>query len=187
MAVQRNFKFKNSTLVRDFGGSLAKGNPKTARPIAVRAPMHFVFRSTLATGRRSFLNFDRKIQALIRTQASRFSVRVYDIANAGNHLHCLFLITTRRTFAAFMSAITGLIARMVVRAERGRAWKLTALQKFWDARPFSRILTWGRDYRRCRKYLAINRVEMRAFDRLSAREIVKRMSAGGLTGKNYYF
>ena len=154
-----------------FGGSNLKSNPKTARPIALKSTMHLIMRSSFATGSRSFLNRADGIAAVIELQARRFGIRVYDLANAGNHLHLVIKVPSRRAFRGFLRAVTGLIARKVLGAERGSAWKGT---KFWDARPFTRIVAWGRDYTQLRNYLFLNRVEAIGFDRLSAKVLVAR-------------
>src|SRR6476659_6927628 len=126
----------------EFGGSALKGNAREERPISTKRPMHLVMRSTLARGDKSFLNRSRarKIEELVRRLAKDKNVKVYRYANSGNHLHLLVLSASRRGFKAYVRALSGLIARLTLGVERGRALGV----KFWDARPFTRIVEWGR-------------------------------------------
>lgn len=108
---------------RDFGGSLIKGNPREARPLSVKRPMHLVLRSTLARGELSFLRGKRarKIRELVTRTGSNHDVRVYRYANSANHLHLIILPKSRKAFNAFIRSISGLIARLTLGVERGRA------------------------------------------------------------------
>lgn len=165
--------------IKDFGGALIKGNPREARPVSTKRPMHLVMRSTLARGERSFLRPARakQIKDLVQRTSQRHGVKVYRFANSGNHLHLIVLPRSRDGFNAFIRAISGLIARLTLGVERGRAMGL----KFWDARPFTRVLEWGRDYRQACKYLAQNILEALGFIEYKPRAGVKTASARAKT------
>ena len=141
-----------------FGGSLLKGNPRGPRPIAPKTPLHLVVRSTRARGARSFLApaRARKIERLVFRLGRKLEVRVYRYANSGNHLHLLVRPRTREGFHAYTRALTGIIARLTLGAERGRA-KHTP---FWDKRPFTRIVEWGRDFIGVAHYVENNTVQV---------------------------
>lgn len=147
--------------IKDFGGSLIKGNPREQRPISMKRPLHLVMRSSLAKGERSFLNPRRSriIRELVHRSAKEHGVKVYRYANSGNHLHFILLPVSRTAFMRFIRSISGVIARMTLGVQRGKALGL----KFWDARPFTRILEWGRDYRRACDYLKQNILEALGF------------------------
>jgi REP element-mobilizing transposase RayT len=164
--------------VKEFGGSLVKGNPREARPIAVKRPMHLVMRSSSATGEFSLLRpvRSRKIEAAVLRLAQHSGVRVYRFANSGNHLHLVILPRSRQAFQAFLRAATGLIARITLGVERGRALG----KKFWDARPFTRIIEWGREFRTVAAYVARNKLEALGFIPYQPRkQKSKRPSATG--------
>jgi REP element-mobilizing transposase RayT len=202
---------------KSFGGVLSpvsgkewKSNPKTARPVAVRQAMHLVLRSSLARNERSMLLHDRTIQRVLRRLAKRFGIRLYDIANSGNHLHLILRLPHRQALTPFLKAATGLIARIVLRVERGHAWTDRPLHRqghattprtgkssrsrgteglasqknsatqltssgpqacstrqtragFWDARPWSRIVSFGPDFKRLKDYLMLNRADLTGF------------------------
>jgi REP element-mobilizing transposase RayT len=145
---------------KSFGGAhLKNSHAKTARAIACKKPMHLVMRSSLAKGARSFLHRDRELRALFEKQAKLFGVRIYRFANAGNHLHLIVMPRSRMAFKNFLRAVSGLTARAVLGAERGSPHT----ESFWDQRPFTRILEWGRDFVNVKAYLLQNALEAIGF------------------------
>ncbi len=177
-----------------FGGSQHKSNPKTARPLSTKEAIHVVMRSTRATGQRSFLLHAKSIERILKKQAKACGVNLYDLANAGNHLHMVIRVPSRRLYMRFMRSSSGLIARVVLGKERGRAqgttnesvsnevpkppeFSRTKKIKFWDARPFTRIVAWGKAYKTLKNYLKLNRVETLGIERLSARDMFAKIEA----------
>lgn len=116
--------------------------------------MHLVLRSSRATGPQSFaLKRHRKaIAGLVLGQAAQWGVKIDQFANVGNHLHLLVRLSNRRTYKPFICAVTGGIAAIVTRGE-----KLAG--KFWDYRPFSRIVFGQRGYLTIRDYISVNQFE----------------------------
>jgi REP element-mobilizing transposase RayT len=147
--------------VKEFGGTALRGNAREARPISIKKPMHLVMRSTLATGERSFLRAKRarKIENLVHKLGKEMGVKVYRFANSGNHLHFIVLPSSRKAFAAYIRAISGLIARLSLGVERGRAKGV----KFWDAKPYTKIIEWGREFKFVCNYLLQNTLEALGF------------------------
>jgi hypothetical protein len=160
-SVQPLFPQFDGLNLRQFGGSLLKGNPKHARPISTKRPLHLVMRSSLAKGSHSFLagSRARRVHQIVHQTGAKLGVKVYRYANSGNHLHIIVLPRSRQAFHAYIRAISGLIARTTLGVERGKKLGL----KFWDARPFTRIVEWGRDYRRSCAYLMLNTLEAIGF------------------------
>jgi REP element-mobilizing transposase RayT len=147
--------------VKEFGGSSLKGNAHEQRPIAVKRSIHLVMKSSLARGEQSFLSKKRakRIEDLIYRQGNLHGVKVYRFANSGNHLHLLIQPISRKAFLKYVRAISGLIARITLGAKKGKALGL----KFWDARPFTRIIEWGRDFRNVCNYVLQNTLEAIGF------------------------
>jgi len=147
--------------VKKFGGSSLRGNAREQRPIAVKRPIHLVMKSSRAQGEHSFLSKKRarRIEDLVHRQGRLHGVQVYRFANSGNHLHLVIKPVSRKAFQKYVRAISGLIARITLGAEKGKALGL----KFWDARPFTRIIEWGRDYRNVCNYVLQNTLEALGF------------------------
>jgi REP element-mobilizing transposase RayT len=146
-----------------FGGSLLKGsNPKEKRPVSTKHPMHIVLRSSHTKGGRSFLSQrnSKVIDRIIKNHARRWGLRLYRYENVGNHIHLLVKTSHRAYLKGFLRSITGLIARHMMGAERGSGKAI----KFWCARPFSRIVTWGRDYKSVLSYFEKNQLQALGFN-----------------------
>lgn len=157
----RNLQLFNDSVPRLFGGSLLKGNPKQARPLSTKHAIHLVLKSHRAYGQNSLLherNCER-VSRIVHHQAKQRSIRIYHFVNVGNHLHVVIRIQSKsivcgkQEFHSFIRAISGLIARQVLKAERNSAKNV----QFWVARPFSRLITWGRDYNFVTRYMGKNR------------------------------
>jgi len=121
--------------------------------------------SSKARGEKSFLlNKERirKIEKVVRTQAQKFGVEIYRYANVGNHLHMLIKASYRKGFIAFLRTITGLIARIALDAEKGKA-KLNDTSRFWDQRPWTRILSTWTEFKNVKKYVEQNFNEAMGF------------------------
>ncbi len=151
---------------KEFGGALLKkSHAKKARPVAIKKTMHVTLRSSKARGVNSFrLNKNRilRIEKVVRAQAQRFGVEIFRYANVGNHLHMLVKASYRKGFLAFLKAISGIIARIALGAEKGKA-KLKEASPFWDQRPWTRVLFTWTEFKNVKKYVEQNFNEAMGF------------------------
>jgi hypothetical protein len=65
-----------------------------------------------------------------------------------------------------------LIARLILKAEKGASKSI----QFWDKRPFTRILEWGKDFNVISSYLLQNILEALGFIPYKPRKKVLRLS-----------
>lgn len=160
----------------EFGGTRLRGNARESRPLALKRPVHLVMKSSLAHGDKSFLNTARKsaIEQLLYRLGKQKGVKVYRYANSGNHLHLLILPSSERAYRAYIRAVAGVIARITMGAERGRALG----KKFWDAKPFTRIVEWGRDFSGVCDYILQNTLEALGFIPYQPRKYKKVRNLG---------
>src|SRR5438309_1733231 len=95
----------------EHGGDVGCGCRKVARPISTRRPMHLVLRSSRAIGAWSLRRPKTEvgIRMTIRTLARRYGVRVYELANACNHVHLVVRTRSRPGFHAFLRAFAGIV------------------------------------------------------------------------------
>lgn len=161
-----------------FGGKLLKGNAKIKRPLSTKHALHLVLKSERAMGQNSMLQRRnaRPIEQILRVQGQKCGVKIDRFVNVGNHLHLVIRITNRELYKKYIRAVTGLIARHVLRKQRGVAdARLKSSQKFWAARPFTRLIQWGKDFKRVSQYLNKNRNQALfvawGFDLLDAQDI----------------
>lgn len=185
------------TTKSDYGGDLlrTRAGRRHGRPVSTRETMHLVLRSTKARGDWSFLRDKNNfaVRQIIAKFAAKYGVRVLSNANAGNHLHLQIKLTNRFSYPSFIRAITGAIAMSISgcshwkNAKSGENLATKSLarndqpsnkapakrEKFWDARPFTRIAKSFAEFRNLREYVRLNEVEAMGFSRREARELVE--------------
>jgi REP element-mobilizing transposase RayT len=140
----------------EHGGDVRLGKRKITRPLDAKKPLHIVLRSSRARREWSMLrpSLASRIAATARRLARRHDVRLYRYANVGNHIHILGQARSRKAFQAFLRGFAGVAARIVTGARRGMS-----VDRFWDRLAYSRIVSWGREYRAVRAYVRQNEEE----------------------------
>ncbi|MEQ1876774.1 MAG: transposase [Bdellovibrionia bacterium] len=141
-----------------FGGSLdKKSHAKTARPISTKHAIHLVLRSSKAKGARSFLYNPHRsnVDRLIRKFCDRYGVKLYMLGFGYNHIHFQIRVTNRFTWKPFIRGLTAAIAMSVTGTAKTRALK----EKFWDNRPWTRVMDWGKAYWAANRYMIMNEME----------------------------
>ena len=167
------FLMNQSNLKSSFGGSLVKSHPKSARPISTKDFMHVVLKSKQAQGPYSFLRCERSLLFLLRKLACDMNVALTDVVVMGNHIHLSLKVKSRRAFSNYLRAATGLIARKVLGAEKHSPSSLT---KFFEGRPFSRIVASGKKcWRVLARYFELNRLEKCGFSKSESRVLNLRL------------
>ena len=123
-----------------------------------------MLKSKMATGSRSMLRpqVEDRIRQTIERQAKACGVNIYRYSNNGNHLHLVIKLHSIALYRDFIRSVTGIIARIVLKAEKASG-TLKPTEKFWQARPFTRVALWGKDYARLAKYLLLNNLEAIGF------------------------
>jgi REP element-mobilizing transposase RayT len=156
-----------------YGGELLKTRKGRAsgRPLSTRSTMHLVLRSSKAKGKWSFIQFENeyKIHEIVGRFAAKYGVKILSLANVGNHLHFQIKLSSRHTYKPFIRAITSAIAMAITGASRWKRGK----GKFWDYRPFTRVIETFKEYLNLKDYLVLNRLEGLGFDRQHARFIIE--------------
>jgi REP element-mobilizing transposase RayT len=158
-----------------FGGSGTRGNPNRARPFSKKCDTHIVLKSRYAVGSHSFLRAaNRKmVKQIIEKSAKRFYVTLRRNINVGNHLHLLIHSPSAEMQRNFLRTVTALIARKILNANKGSP---ATIRQFWDGRPFSRLVPWGRAYQAILNYLSLNSLEAIEFTKVTARAYLATVS-----------
>ena len=132
----------------EHGGSLAIGKRKTRRPVVTKRAMHTVLR--VADGGPNLTRFSKGIHNILSTMGSRFGVQTYERAICGNHIHLAVRAKGRAGFLNFLRAIAGRIAQLVGACGSGN---------LWQSIPYTRIVEWGRHFRKLLHYVRQNALE----------------------------
>lgn len=141
------------------------------RPLDTKNTMHLVLRSSKAKGAWSFRRHKAKINKIIDKFSHKYGVRIIMGANVGNHIHLQIKLANRFTYKPFIRALTASIMMAVTGASR---WKPNACEgKFWDYRPFTRVVTGLRAFLALRDYVEINQMEGAGHDRDYSRLVVE--------------
>ena len=154
---------------------------KGSRPLATKNTMHFVLRSSKAKGAWSMARPQnrKKIDQIARKFAQKYGVRILSVANVGNHLHFHIQLTNLFTYKPFMRAISGAIAMAVTGVNRWTKVNDGTKLKFWDYRPFSRVIAGGmKAFLAVKDYVQINKLEGFGFKRDVAQIIVREERRG---------
>lgn len=177
-----------------YGGALfrTRSGRSRGRPVSTTRTMHVVLRSEKAKGIWSFKHQrnERHVIAAIRRHSKRFDVKVFSLANVGNHLHLHVQFPSRNNYLRFIRAVTAAIAMAVtgssrwrpnsgVRTRTGHGKKK---EKFWSGRPFSRIVKTAKAFLTLKDYIAINHLEGLGFAREVARMVIKNPSRNRIDG-----
>jgi len=121
----------------------------------------------------------RAIDRILKEEVDRQGGRLFDGSNSGNHLHLLVQFRRPEALRSFLRAIAGRIARLVLGAKKGTRI-LKNGQRFWDARPWSRLVGWGRDFANVRRYALVNAHERLGLSRAHSREMIRELEHIGM-------
>lgn len=144
---------------KEFGGSLAvKGRRKTARVLDSRKPLHFVLKSNHRTNLYPHRVLLRKLLSLY---AKRFGIKVYKESVQRDHFHFCIKITNRQLYRGFIRALTGVISQKLGRG-------------IWSLLPYSRVISWGRDFLAVLDYILLNDCEVSGVVPYAIRSVSKR-------------
>jgi REP element-mobilizing transposase RayT len=164
-----------------YGGDLLKKRKGRihGRPISTQHSMHIVLKSTLARREWSFLKHKEQIRKIVEGFGAKYGVRLNSMANVGNHLHFHLQLTNRHTYKAFIRAISAAIMMAVTGASRWRSFAeilkakgFPKNTKFWERRPFSRIIIGFKALLTMRDYIQINKYEEWGYSREDAKFMV---------------
>lgn len=143
------------------------------RPLSNKQSMHLILKSSRAVGRYCLRQGGRgknfhKVQKILEKFAAKYEVTIHRWANVGNHLHLHVTLRDYNGYKPFIRATTAAIAMAITGASR---WK-KGFGKFWDQRPFSRLVITRAGVARLTRYIKINEFEP-IFGRRKAEAIIE--------------
>ncbi len=153
MRKQQNLFSKPRT---EHGGSLP--NPqKTKRPLGRKFGMHLVLRSSHAHGPWNFRRYKDEIDQSLNKFANKHHILILKCANVGNHIHLYIKISSRKAYRSFIRAITSSIRSIVTGFSR---WRPAPEKfRFWNQRPFSRVIQSHKEKKVLLRYIVYNILE----------------------------
>jgi len=107
----------------------------------------------------------KKIEEILGRFAPKYGINILSLANVGNHLHMQMKLSNRHTYKKFIRAITAAIAMAITGMSR---WNKLDI-KFWDYRPYTRVVQSFRGFLNLKAYIRINQLEGFGYTREQAR------------------
>jgi REP element-mobilizing transposase RayT len=165
---------------KSYGGELLKTRKgrSTPRPLSTRETMHLVLRSSKAKGDWSFRTPKNAVAIgrILKKFSQKYGVQILNSANVGNHLHLHVKLAHRHGYRPFIRAVSAAIMMTVTGVNR---WMMLKPRpgirfKFWDYRPFSRVVVGLKSFLGLRDYVRINELEGLGVKREYAEVIVRR-------------
>ena len=138
---------------KEFGGSLLLGKRKTRRPLSTKKPLHLILK---ANQKGLFNPGNRLLENLIRSQSAKFNIQVFDFALNWSHIHLLIRIRDRADYIKFIRSLTSILASKIRQSKPD-------LTKIFTLRPFTRVIEWGKDFKRVLSYQILNQLESLGF------------------------
>lgn len=157
--------FKQMALIKknktDHGGSLfnTRAGRRQRRPLDSKNSMHLILRSSKAIGDLSFKKpkNTKKIMFYVVKFSHKYGIKIISLANVGNHLHFHIKLSKISTYKPFIRALTGAIAISITGKNRWQGDK-TKL-RFWDYRPFTRVVYGFKAFLNLKNYIEVNQLE----------------------------
>lgn len=88
-----------------------------------------------------------KLHTILKRQAKTFGVKIYSQSLQKDHWHLVIKITNRHMYIGFIRSLTGIIARQLGKG-------------LWRLSPYSRIVSWGKDFAAVLDYILLNDCEV---------------------------
>ncbi|MGE4130474.1 MAG: transposase [Bdellovibrionales bacterium] len=155
---RRNTKKWWITEQNTYGGAL--NYRKIPRPFAKDKLVHGVFKARV-DGALRFTKHDKTIRPVIHKVAVRYGIKIKDLAIHHNHIHLLWYSRSREAHTRFLRLLAAEIGRAYARLRRRFRLKAETL---WMARPFTRLVSWGRrSLKAVSAYIQKNRFEVMGF------------------------
>ena len=158
---------------KEHGGSLAVGKRRVTRPLNIKQSHHITLKSIYAVGPRSLFRHKKLILSLMKKNASRFQVKVYEYAIQGNHIHMLVKAQSREGLQNFFRVLAGHSAQRILKdnplhkdagCASNRGVQKIGCRKnqrvFWSYLVYSRVVSWGREFKTVTTYIQKNTLEL---------------------------
>ena len=135
------------------------GRRKGKRLLVKKRPTHLILKS-----RYILVTHRRWIEGRIQDYAHRFGIRIFQYAICGDHIHFAIQIQNADYYKKFIRSLTGVVAR-----EMGKG--------IWRLLPFTRIASWGANFRNLIAYIQKNHDETTLGRKYEPRKRMKKNRA----------
>ena len=142
--------------------------------MSIKQSHHITLKSIHAVGPRSLFRHKRLILSLMKKNSVHFQVKIYEYAIQGNHIHLLVKAQSREGLQNFFRVIAGHSAQRILKefplkkseggAPKQGEQKVAGCKKnqrvFWSYLVYSRVVSWGREFKTVTAYIQKNTLEI---------------------------
>lgn len=153
MKKQKQLSFIKS-VPKEFGGSLLFGKRKAKRPLSTQAPIHLVLKTEKAKGKLAFVSHKSQIEKAISIVSKKYGIKVYEKAINFNHIHMVLRLKTLNSYNSWIRVLTSEIVKILSKRTKEN------LKEFFTHRPYTKIIAWGRQFKRVLDYQILNQLEV---------------------------
>lgn len=125
------------------GGSLVQGKRISKRPLSTKRPIHLVLKAKPEFDLRCNKDI---IKYLSEKYADHNRIQVYSMSVQKDHVHYCLRISCEKSYRGFVRSLTGMISRKLGKG-------------IWKYRPYTRVGSWGRDFKGIKNYILQNELE----------------------------
>lgn len=144
MGMKQKTLFKLSDYTSEFGGELLEGKRKTRRPLSINLSHHIILDADI-TDCGSLVKHQQLIRNILREHARKFNVFLHEISVNSNHCHLHLQFQHRNFYLGFIRTVTASLRK--------------ELNVRWHLRPYSRMVTKGREFQNVNLYVERNQYE----------------------------
>jgi REP element-mobilizing transposase RayT len=157
-----------------FGGEHLKHKRKSKRPLDYKKTTHLVLR--LKPLLPPLLNpRDKNLRNGFQKIANKYNIKVYQLVFNHTHLHATILIQNRAAYVGFIKELTSKLVEYFSRTTKIK------FRKIFLNRPFTRIVDWGKGFRKLMLYFKKNEKESGAQQfQFHTKTIIRRFESGQL-------
>jgi REP element-mobilizing transposase RayT len=177
--IKRNSKAKNLAFIKKpilaYGGDLRKkAENRGPRPLVFRSgSMHITLRSLMAKGIYSFQHSSKrqKVKNFVYSFSQGKGVKILSYANVGNHIHLHVKLHNQALYFGWIRGLSSGLA-MISHGLEGLKKLKDLNQKFWDQRPFSRVIRSFKHFLNTKSYVEVNILEGMGMPRAQAELLI---------------
>ncbi len=157
-----------------FGGEHLKHKRKSQRPLDFKKTTHLVLR--LKPLLPSLMNpRDKNLRKGFYKIADKYNIKIYQLVFNHSHLHAAILIPDRESYVSFIRELTSKLVSYFSKSTR------VCFKKIFLNRPFTRIVEWGKGFKKLMNYLVKNEKESGVQQvQFNSKENIRRKDTGQL-------
>lgn len=140
--------------IGEHGGQLQLNKRKSRRPLAKNKPVHLILKSQAVLQIGGFKTQEKILNSILFKYSQTYHIKIYEKAICSNHIHICLQSQNPDSLKNFLRTITGQIAFQIK-----QKFPKFKDKKFWESRPYTKVIGWGQQLDNVLNYIEKNRLE----------------------------